>query len=57
LPQVDPHHFLDWRKHEDESWAFSVLLEAAKGENYAALILAQDFDSVEKIESKNNNWN
>src|SRR4249919_162807 len=57
LAQVDPDHLLHRRKDKDQAGTFGVLLQAAKGEDHAALILAQDLDAVESIKNKNSKWN
>jgi hypothetical protein len=57
LAKINPHHLLDWGEYQDESWAFGILLETAKGKDHTALIFAQDLDAVKNIEKKNDNGN
>jgi hypothetical protein len=56
LAQINPHHFLDGRENEDKSGAFGVLLETAKGKDYAALIFAQDAHAHEKVPQKEDDY-
>ena len=50
LAQIDADHLLHGRKDKDEAGTFGILLQAAKGEDYAALILAQNLDAIDEIQ-------
>jgi hypothetical protein len=59
-PQRDPHHAVDWHKHQDDAWTLRSWEHASQAKNHPTLVLAQDFDGREQVDryygDRNGRW-
>src|SRR5260370_2165593 len=53
LAKIDPDHFVNRSKHQNDPRSLGLLEEMAEAEDHRAFVLPQNLDGVEKVEKDN----